>query len=376
MDSVSPKVLILYASYGDGHYQASKAIEACLHQVGIHDVLLLDLMAEAHPIINELTKYVYMQSFTSIPHVYGWVYNTTKEMHPTSPLSILIHSLGIRKLKRYISTYQPNLIVHTFPQLVMPKIRRQTGIEIPIVNVVTDFDLHGRWIHPDIDRYYVATEELRQQIIQKGIPSNRVIASGIPIRTQFNSIPFSVNRFRRTGKKNVLLMGGAFGVVQGIRKICDHLLTHTPFELNVVCGRNKELYNELNHLFGTHPNIQIHGYVDQISHLMQASDCIVTKPGGITLSESMACGLPLFLYRPVPGQELNNALFLQKKGVAFISHEPRELTSQVMQVLNNNNHLHNINSHMQQLVKPHAAERIVEDMINHWYLARESVSIR
>ncbi|GJM76734.1 hypothetical protein HMSSN036_89500 [Paenibacillus macerans] len=139
----TPKIMILYASYGDGHYQASKALEASFRSKGIADIVLLDLMAEAHPLLNELTKFVYMQSFRTLPLIYGWVYNATKEMQfETSPLGV-INSFGMGKLQQTIDQLQPDIIIHTFPQLAMPKLNKRTGKSLPLVNIVTDLTCTG-----------------------------------------------------------------------------------------------------------------------------------------------------------------------------------------------------------------------------------------
>lgn len=150
MTSQTPKIIILYASYGDGHYQASKAVEASLRSRGVTDVTLLDLMAEAHPLINGITRFVYLQSFKTIPRLYGWVYNATKEMPQEAPLLEVINSLGAGKLQQTLRELRPDLIIHTFPQLAMPRLLKRTGQSLPLVNIVTDFDLHGRWIHPGL----------------------------------------------------------------------------------------------------------------------------------------------------------------------------------------------------------------------------------
>lgn len=323
MNSKTPKIMILYASYGDGHYQATKAIETCFHSRGIQNIIVLDLMAEAHPFLNELTKFVYIQSFKILPSVYGWVYNITKDMRPDTSILRMINSMGMRMLKEIIAKEEPDLIIHTFPQLAMPKLTKKTGVVLPLVNVVTDFDLHGRWVHPNVDRYYVATEDLRTEIIELGISGDRIVASGIPLGYDFGKplTPNSdlLNKLDPT-KKTVLLMAGAYGVVQGLGDICKALISTEKNQVLVVCGRNQELFRGLYNTFEDCSDIHLYGYVNEVAQMMGVSDCIITKPGGITLSEALASRLPLFLYRPVPGQELNNALYLKRKGIANIAY--------------------------------------------------------
>ncbi|OWA35176.1 diacylglycerol glucosyltransferase [Saccharibacillus sp. O16] len=412
MQPHEPNVLILYASYGDGHYQATKALEKSLNERGIHQVKLLDLMAEAHPKLNDLTRFVYMQSYRTIPGLYGLVYNMTKEMKSDKPFAHILHAFGTRRLEEYLKTERPSVVIHTFPQMVMPKLRRKIGLNIPIVNVVTDFDLHGRWLHPDVDRFYVATEEMRREAAAVGIDPNRITVSGIPIKSGFDPVEavvpqaqaastveeaasldsaggsdrsrgdsrhsegeFAAARALRTGeppvpgvaldpaRKTVLLMAGAYGVMLGLRRVCDLLLAQEDIQIVVVCGRNEEMRAGLAQQYAGNSRIQILGFTDRVASLMRMSDCIVTKPGGITLAESLACRLPIFLFRPVPGQERNNAVYLAEQGVAFISRSADELSAQIASLLGDPKKLAASRSRAASLGHPRAADEIADDLI-------------
>lgn len=377
MLSGSPKVLIMYASYGEGHYQASKALEASFHRSGITDVELLDLMAEAHPLLNEMTKFVYMQSFKTMPLLYGWVYNATKDLQPDTSLLSVLNSLGMRKLEQAISSIEPDLIIHTFPQLAMPKLLKKTGLKLPLINIVTDFDLHGRWVHPGVDRYYVATEELMQDLVRRGIPAERVLVSGIPLKPDFGRSPnMATEQLCRLdpSRRTILIMAGAFGVMQGIRDICETLLAKDNYQVIAVCGRNKELHRKLDQELGQHPHFYLFGYISEIAQLMQLSHCIVTKPGGITLSEALVSRLPIFVYRPVPGQELNNALYLESKGIAHIANDPGTLIRQIDGLLLNEERLAHVCGEIDLVRRPEAAKTIVSDIIEQWFTPASSLA--
>jgi len=422
MQAQEPNVLILYASYGDGHYQATKALEKSLNERGIHRVKMLDLMAEAHPKLNDLTRFVYMQSYRTIPALYGLVYNMTKDMKADKPFAHILHAFGTRRLEEYLKTERPGVVIHTFPQMVMPKLRRKIGMDIPIVNVVTDFDLHGRWLHPDVDRFYVATEEMRQEAAAIGIDPERITVSGIPIKEGFGfgaaksacasdaevtgardssekeseastALPtlsgsvqaapfakshaheFAAARALRMGespvpgisldpaRKTVLLMAGAYGVMLGLRRVCDLLLEQDDIQIIVVCGRNEEMRTGLAQQYANSERIQVLGFTDRVASLMRMSDCIVTKPGGITLAESLACRLPIFLFRPVPGQERNNAVYLQEQGTAFVSRTADELAAQIASLLSDPIKLQAARDRAAALGRPHAADEIADDLI-------------
>lgn len=393
MQSHEPNVLILYASYGDGHYQATKALEKSLRERGIRQIKLLDLMAEAHPKLNDLTRFVYMQSYRTIPGLYGLVYNMTKDMKSDKPFAHILHAFGTRRLEEYLKTERPSVVIHTFPQMVMPKLRRKIGLDIPIVNVVTDFDLHGRWLHPAVDRFYVATEEMRREAADIGIDPQRITVSGIPIKSGFGAAEgaseafaapaggaaeYAAARALRAGeppvpgvaldpaRKTVLLMAGAYGVMLGLRRVCDLLLAQEDVQVVVVCGRNEEMRAGLAQQYAEAPRIQVLGFTDRVASLMRMSDCIVTKPGGITLAESLACRLPIFLFRPVPGQERNNAVYLEEQGVAFISRSADELSAQIAALLGDPAKLAETRARAAALGRPDAADEIADDLISRY----------
>lgn len=365
-----PKIMILYASYGDGHLRASKAVETCFHSKGIKDVVLLDLLAEAHPMLNELTKFIYLSSFKVLPAVYGAAYEITKDLPPKASFLRALNFFGTGKLKEALHLHEPDLVIHTFPQMTLPGMIKKTGRSLPLVNIITDFDVHARWLHPEIDRYYVATEDMKREMINRGVSGDRILASGIPLRPDFCHQPEETAEFRiklNPDKKTVLLMAGAYGVMQGNRDICRTLLEKGDYQILAVCGRNRELYKDLESRFGEYPDFHLFGFVQEVSLLMQASDCIITKPGGITLSEALACRLPIFLYRPVPGQELNNARYLRNKGIAFIAEDAPSLCQGIDTLLLDEDRLSLVRAEMENLRRPEAAEVIVNDILEKWF---------
>ncbi|MNI41865.1 Processive diacylglycerol beta-glucosyltransferase [compost metagenome] len=151
--------------------------------------------------------------------------------------------------------------------------------------------------------------------------------------------------------------------MQGNHDICETLISSGQYQLIVVCGRNKELHRQLTDSFGNHQDVHIYGYIDDVATVMSMSDCMITKPGGITLSEAIECRLPLILYRPVPGQELNNAMYLQRKGVAAIAHNVDSLMAQMNSMLHDETRFQEIQQKIDDLRKPEAAEVIVNDIM-------------
>lgn len=361
------KIMILFASYGDGHIQVSRALKNKFAEQGINNVIELDLFAEAHPLINSVTKYAYIKSYHIAPFLYGWVYYRTKEMNHDTIFGEWFHSFGIQKLTSIVNEVQPDLVINTFPVLIMPQLRKKTGIFIPTFNVITDFTLHHRWVHREIDKYYVATEDLKHSIVENGVPDDRIIVSGIPLRDSFEQ-PVDVMSARQKyhldpGKKTVLVMAGAYGVLQRLKKVCQTILSAPNTQIILVCGKNRTLLRDMNHQFSCHPNIRIFGFIEDIHELMAVSSCVLTKPGGITLSEAISANLPIILYRPVPGQEKDNAHYLAEKGAAMVIEHTNKLGREIKALLMHDRELFRMRRAIAALHNKDSAERVVNDIV-------------
>lgn len=364
------KIVIVYASFGEGHRQAALALQQSFSNLGAGDIVLVDLMAEAHPILNEFSRYFYMKSYTLWPQVYGWMYKATREMKPNSLFAHWLHSLGADTLRRIIDKERPDAIIHTFPMIVLPSIARRIRRPIPMYNVVTDFDLHMRWVHPKIDKYYVATEDLRDELAKTGIPPARIAATGIPLRSSFSSPGAASRAAERFGfdpsRPIALVMCGAYGARAGLGEMCRRLTADGGTQVALVCGRNRTLEADMRERFGADPQspVRVFGFVELIHELMAISSCIVTKPGGLTLTEGMQARLPMFLYRPLPGQELNNARYLAAKGAAVICRTPGALAAAIQDTLGSPERLNAMQEAIAALRKEGASERIALDILH------------
>ncbi|CAM4094154.1 glycosyltransferase [Paenibacillus alkaliterrae] len=335
-----PKLLILYASYGEGHLQVARAIRDAMEERGNYRTVMVDLMAESHPWLNEVTRRFYLKSYTHMPSLYGWMYDFTRPMKHDSLFGGLLHSFGRDKIRRILAAERPDAVVHTFPSFALPELKKRTGYHPPSYAIITDFDLHRRWVHPSIDRYYVATEDLKKELTLLGIPGSSVQVSGIPLKRGFRAIAPSAELFvrykLRPDKPVVLIMAGAQGVMPDVEQICGGLLQDANVQVALVCGHNRLLKDSISEQFQHHTGaarLHVYGFVEQIHELMALSDCLITKPGGVTLSEAIAAELPIFTYRPVPGQEKQNALYLASKGAASIANHPLELTEQILKLI-------------------------------------------
>ncbi|HZG57488.1 MGDG synthase family glycosyltransferase [Paenibacillus sp.] len=358
------KILILYASYGDGHIQVSRALKERFDAAGKYETVLVDLFAEAYPKLNELTKYIYIKSYTLFPRLYGWSYYSTREMSNDTWFSAWFHSWGMRKLKDVLKRERPVAVVNTFPMLAMPELRRKTGVAVPIFNVLTDYVLHWRWIHPLIDRYYVATDDLKDAMAAAGVPEHRIRATGIPLKSSFARVERTEALYAKYGlspsKRTVLLMAGSYGVLQGLRDVCDALAKLNDVQILVVCGKNETLFASMREIECA--DIKVFGFMQQMHELMSLADTMVTKPGGITLTESIQCELPVILFRPVPGQERDNAEYLASREAAIIAYDDTQVTESIRSLLESPERRDRAVRAMAALKKPQSADTVVNDI--------------
>ena len=358
--NANPRVLILTASYGNGHLQASKALYQQFVEQGIEHVKIVNLMKEGHPFINLITTTLINTSVKSSRFgldYYGWCYYLTRETKQTALFQKSMTYLGQRKLRELIQQEQPDVVVNTFPFGASPEVCSSMGIQN--FTVLTDYALHASWLHTNVDKYYVATEELKQQIVFKGVSKDRVEVSGIPIRQEFAK-ESTVTQGRKS--KLILIMAADSGVNSYMEDMLSALATFPQCRFVVICGHNEKLRHRLFDIFATHKHISILGYVDNVHEWMSQATCIITKAGGLTLTEAMVLRLPIFIYKPHAGQEKENALYLSSRGVASISNNLEELMSNMQYFFQHPSLYEEIRKRMEGMQRSQAAAHIVSDI--------------
>jgi processive 1,2-diacylglycerol beta-glucosyltransferase len=363
----NPKLMILTAGYGDGHLQAARSLQQRFQREGIAQVPVIDLMKEAYPLMNMIVNSLYIKSTKSYQlglDYYGWSYYMTRDTKPDGAWSKCFNILGKKKLSAIVGQERPHAIINTFPFGAAPEIGQPIGI--PTFTIVTDYALHARWIHPDTRKYYVATDELKAELMAKGCAGEQVMVSGIPIRQAFYEAGPHAGTLPEPfdpAKKTVLMSAGSYGVLTHFEKVIGALKDRAECQIIVVCGRNHKLEQRLKLLYGDNPNIRIFGFVERMHELMGASSCIVTKAGGLTLTEALSLQLPIFIYKPFPGQEKENALYLSGKGAASIANTTEELISQLLRFLSEDQVAERMKRSMLPLRKPHATDVIARDVL-------------
>ncbi|MCY0876640.1 MAG: glycosyltransferase [Firmicutes bacterium] len=332
------RVLILSASYGEGHQQAALAVQDALvaRNPGV-DVKIIDYLHTVHPMLNSVARYCYLKSVRFAPALYGLFYKGTSRITSRSLLQKRLNHLGFEDLAEYLNEYRPTVVLSTFPTPagVMSLLKQRGLTDIPGATVITDHAIHSQWIHPCTDHYFVGSDHVRQGLISRGVSDHRISVTGIPIRSEyFNPVDRDQIR-RRLGLEadvpTLLVMGGAYGVLGDITQICEELFASVRrIQVIVVCGRNVRMRTQIEQLSQDAQNpVWVFGFSREIHELMAVSDLVITKAGGLTISEALAMELPMLLYRPIPGQETQNAAFLVKSRVAVLARNRKDVIQHV-----------------------------------------------
>lgn len=262
----SLKILILTASYGDGHLQAANALHQAFLQEGIGQVFIIDLMKEAHPLLNKISTSLYLKSAQISQFgfdYYAWSYYMTRNAKHNDVRHRYFNLLGKRKLKEKIEQVLPDVMINTFPFGAAAELSH--SYDIPCFSIITDFTLHTRWIHPYMDTYYVASEELKTDLLKNLQLNSNVQVSGIPIRSAFEKqVPNESNSFRahfHPQRNLVIIFAGSYDVLGILDEMIQALLPIENCQFALICGRNQKLEHRIRKQYSAHAHFHIFGFM-------------------------------------------------------------------------------------------------------------------
>lgn len=336
------RILILTASIGSGHTRAAEAIRAALAAhpaAATMQVDVVDFMARDISIIHYLMKRIYLLMLRFVPDLYDVFFRVAGKNASGGVVRGAFAQVMVRTVGRVIRAYAPDLVIatHPFPEGAAALWRARHGASFTLAALLTDYALHAIWLVPGVDVYFVATEAMAEGMAARGFDTHMVHATGIPIARADYGLERSAAQTRAGLTKDlptILLMGGGLGLGGMDRTLAALERMERRLSILVVAGRNAVLEEHARTVARTSRHvIRVFSYTDEIPTLMCAADLLITKPGGLTISEAFAAGLPLLLHDPIPGPETENAVYATRRGAAVWLHPGEAMAPAVEEIL-------------------------------------------
>ena len=371
------KILLFYASFGGGHLSAANSIKQCIDE-NFHDceTKLIDCMLYVNKPINAISTTAYKEMAKRFPWVWGDLYNHSSK-GPLARISSTSNNLMAKKLLKLLKEYQPDIIIstHPFASQMVSYLKRKALIDCKLATILTDFAPHEQWLVGAnyVDYFFVSHEKLRQELINTGISPDKVFATGIPLSYRFllHYNKEIKNSFGLDPDKKVILFfgGGAFGLGRDVTiKILSAFIHNIGnYQIVAIAGKNEKMKEAFeNIVIENHKeaNVQIFEYTNKVPEFMSISSLVVTKPGGLTTSESLASGLPIVVINPIPGQEEENAEYLVNHNTAIWLKKDDNVEEIINNLLSDSSKLEEMSNNAKSISKPNSTNDICKILLN------------
>jgi processive 1,2-diacylglycerol beta-glucosyltransferase len=361
-----PRILVLSASVGAGHLRAAEAVELALRETRPDAVVRnLDVLQLTNGAFRRLYARSYLNLVNKAPHLLGHFYDLLDRPSKSGKsdwLRLAFEKLNLRRLIRLFEREKWDLVINThfLPAEILASLRKTGRVRTPQVTATTDFETHRLWVNQPCDHYFTATEEGAQYLRYWGVPAGDVTITGIPIHPVFTTAKDRAalrRKFHLDPDRPVLLqLAGGFGVGP-IETLYRALLDiEPPAQIVVVAGKNEKVRQELQRVPVRH-FAQVIGFTTEIDEYMKAADLVVSKPGGLTTSETLACGAVMVVVNPIPGQETRNSDYLLENGAAVKVNTAGTLAWKVSALLKDPERLARLRANV---ARPRAAYDVVQ----------------
>ena len=367
------KILILYAAYGGGHYSAANSIKKYLDEHFEVETEIIDCIQYINKVLNKLTTEAYKEMARKAPSLWGKVYSNSQS-GLLGHVSSRTNKVMAIKLKNLIKEIQPDLIVstHPFSSQMVSYLRRKGKINCKLVTVLTDFAPHDQWLirHEYTDDFFVANEKMGKYLLNYGVEPSKIHVTGIPLSNKFFQKFNKQEIYKEFGlndSKPVILFfgGGEFGLgkdrpAQILEALINNLSTT---QIIAISGKNpkmNESFSEIVKKLDCGNRVKVFEYTNKVPELMSISSLVVTKPGGLTTSESLASELPILVINPIPGQEEENAEFLVEHNVAVWLKNDDNPDEVIQKLFSSPEKLNNMKKNTVLLAKKNSTKDICE----------------
>ncbi len=320
-------VLILTVSIGNGHNQAAFNINQKLHAAG-YEVKTIDLLQTEHYGFNTFLSKAYQKLIEYKPELFRHICKMSK-IDKFDNVKYMLAKMNQRIIDRLVKKYQPDMIIctHFFPLTAAAAYKKKYCSSFKLVGIVTDYIVHPIWEVANVDQYFVAHSSLVKQFKHCIAPLTIVIPSGIPIGLDF------IPTIRSTDINKILVMtsGQTDQSMLDMLTVLQTLPRH--IEISFITGKDTERKKQLDQLTADNTNFKIYGFTNQVASLMKTTGLLITKPGGLTVTEALATATPLLVFSPIPGIEEDNARFLEMNLLGYWARNKNQLNELITELL-------------------------------------------
>lgn len=365
------RILVLTASTGGGHKSAAAALKNTIEKNDPSaKVEICDAIQYCGKLYNRFICSGYVVLATKTPKLYGKLYDISDRESKINNLCNHLNSLEGKKLLSLFENFNPDVVIscHAFVTTMLAGLKYKNRVSFPVISLITDFCPHKTYFFPEIEAYVTPTDQMVDEITeQNGIERSRLYPLGIPIADKFYAQSDRSKTARELGfetnKQTVLLMAGSFGVSEVLNFFESLDKSDRDCQCIIITGKNHKLCRAFQEYLSNkeipHKKSKLFEFVDNVEEYMHFADLAVTKPGGLTVTESLACRLPMALYSAFPGQESENAKFLQKTGAAvLLDKDPDKGGKSIAQLLADSEKLEAMKKNCEKISKKNSALNI------------------
>lgn len=370
------KILIFYAAYGGGHFSAAKSIKKYLDNNYDVETNIVDCIEYINKVLNKITTGAYKEMARKTPNLWGMVYSHSQK-GILGHVSTRTNKVMAIKLKNLIKEESPDLVIstHPFSSQMVSYLRRKEKINCKLVTVLTDFAPHDQWLigHEYTDAFCVSNNNMKKYLENYGVEPSKIHVTGIPLSDRFFE-KFDKNEvckeFDLEPSKPVILFfgGGEFGLGKDrTLQILEALINNLPTsQIVAISGKNPKMnsgFKDLVNKANAEARVKVFDYTNKVPELMSISTIVVTKPGGLTTSESLASNLPILVINPIPGQEEENAEFLEAHNVAVWLRKKDDPDAFIQELFSNPEKINEMKKNSELLAKRNSTKDICEIII-------------
>lgn len=367
------RILIFYASYGGGHFSAAKSIKQYIDDNYTDtQTYMIDCVKYINKAFEKVTTTAYKEMARKAPWTWGKVYYKSEDgiIAKVTSTSNKIMAVKMNSLFREI---KPDLVIctHAFGSQMTSYLKKKGKTNCTLATIMTDFAPHNQWLIGSefVDYYFVSNDNMKDLIVKNNnISSDKIYVTGIPISNRFlqkynrNEI---LEEFGLCNNKKLFYFfgGGEYGIGKNKTINILNILAKSNYNIQIVAiaGRNEKLRMDFEDIVlenNKQDSIKVLPFTNKVPELMSISDLVITKPGGLTTSESLASFLPMIVINPIPGQEEQNAKFLENNGAAIWIKKDSNPEDIINYILSDENKLNNMKKNSIKLAKMNSTKDI------------------